>query len=240
MKFIFLVILFLTPCFASSSLNLELGQVENSYNRVAIPGNTGTPFNMASSFDEKYFYYRLSFIQKLRNPRHGLRFLYAPLNIKGEDTYSKDIDFQGVRFDANEKLDTEYQFNSYRATYFYQVIQKNNFLLNLGGTLKIRDAKVGLKQGSREKVKYNTGLVPLLYLYSEYKWENGFRAAFDFDGMAAPQGRAFDVALMGGYYFSSNFHANLGYRVVEGGADNDKVYTFAQFNYWFTALQLDF
>lgn len=224
---------------ARSELNLEAGVVRNSYNRVAIPGDDGTAFDLSNSVDESYFYHRLSYSHKFDSP-HGFRLLYAPLRITGSETYSKDIDFSGVTFNGGSKVNTEYQFNSYRASYFYQMVDRENWIVRIGPTLKIRDAKVKLVQGNKSKFKKNTGIVPLLYLFSEYKLSPKFRVAFDFDGWAAPQGRAFDAGLMAGYYFRDNMHLNLGYRILEGGADNDTAYNFAQLNYWLTALQINF
>jgi hypothetical protein len=236
----FVLIIFMSlSAWAESELNLELGTVKNTYNQVQIPGDEGTRFNLASSLSESSLYHRVSFSHKFQSP-HGFRLLYAPLRLTGDNVYEKDITFQGVSFNANQRIDTEYQFNSYRASYFYQLVDQKNWILRLGGTLKIRDAKVKLTQGDHNKFKKNSGIVPLIYLFTEYRWDNGFRIAFDFDGLIAPQGRAFDMALMGGYYFSSNLHLNIGARMLEGGADNDTVYNFSQLNFLFTSLQLNF
>lgn len=223
---------------SETAINLEAGQAENVYNKLKIDGEDGTLLNLAPALEETV-YYRLSLIHKFDSP-HGIRLLYAPLKFTGEKTYSKDINFNGVNFASGQKTKTEYQFNSYRGTYFYEVISQNELQLRVGGTLKVRDALVKLEQEGRKKSKKNTGLVPLLYLNSEYKWNNGLRMAFDFDGLMAPQGRAFDMALMVGYYFSPSYHLNLGYRMLEGGVDNDEVYNFSQVNYYFTSLQINF
>lgn len=224
--------------FTSTNINIEFGQATSAYNKVKIDGEDGTLFNLAPALNST-FYYRLSLIKKFNSP-HGLRFLYAPLKFSGDESYSKDINFNGVNFPAGTKTEAEYKFNSYRGTYFYELISDKNFLLRLGGTLKIRDALIELKQDDRKKMKKNTGVAPLLYLYSQYKWDSDFLVTFDFDGLVAPQGRALDFALMGGYQFSPSTSLQLGYRMLEGGSDNKNVYTFSQINYYFTALQVDF
>lgn len=240
MKFILLFSLIIpTTVFASSSWVLETGVVDNTYNKVRIPGDEGTLFNLVSAFNETEYFYRLSFLHSFES-RHGLRLLLAPLEVSGSKSFSKDINFQGATFSSNEKTKAYYKFNSYRASYFYQLFDEKDFHLNLGATLKVRDAKIELEQNSIKKSRSDLGLVPLLYLYSEYKWDNGARLVFDFDGLAAPQGRAFDMALMLGYYFNSSYQLSLGYRILEGGVDNDKVYNFSQFNYLFTSLRMDF
>ena len=53
----------------------------------------------------------------------------------------------------------------------------------------------------------------------------------DGDALAAPQGRAEDVLIAATYEVSDNLAIRAGYRILEGGADNDEVYNFALFNY---------
>ncbi|MFP5492878.1 MAG: hypothetical protein ACLGG0_15350, partial [Bacteriovoracia bacterium] len=115
------------PALSSTSINLELGQASNAYNKVKIDGEEGTRFNLAPALDLT-FYYRLGLVRKFNSP-HGLRFLYAPLKFSGEKRFSKDIDFNGAFFPSGEKTETEYQFNSYRGTYFYEVFSSSNLLL---------------------------------------------------------------------------------------------------------------
>lgn len=236
----YLVLCFLVPMMSfATTVSIELGAVQNPYNKVQIPGDEGTQFNMASSLKDNSYYQRFSFYHVF-NKKHGMRLLYAPLEIDGDKTYAENISFQGVSFAGGSKTKTTYRFDSYRATYFYRLIEDESLLFDLGGTLKVRDAEIALKQGETKKSKSNTGLVPLLYLFSEYKWRNGYRLALDFDGLAAPQGRAFDVALMVGRYFGPSLNANLGFRMLEGGVDNDEVYNFSQFNFFFASVAWNF
>lgn len=233
-----LVLLFLVPSsLFATELNVELGGVQNPYNRAEI-GKNGTAFDLADSFEGTQFYHRLSLSHKFN--RHGVRLLYAPLKFSGSETYSKDITFSGVTFAGGNETDTEYQFNSYRASWFYQVDEEGPWQTRLGVTAKVRDAKIKLSQGNTSKFKKNTGIVPLFYVFSTYEWSNGLRLAFDFDGWAAPQGRAFDGALMAGYAILPKLDLNVGYRMLEGGSDNDDTYTFARFEYFFTSINWEF
>lgn len=235
-KFVFL--LFSTSSHSTSSFNIEVGQAESAYNQVKIDGKEGTLFNLRPAL-ESAGYYRLSFSKKFKSPS-GFRFLFAPLTFAGEKRFNKDINFNGVNFAANELTQARYRFNSYRGTYFREVVSRRYWVMRIGGTLKVRDAFIELEQNEKKKSKKNIGAVPLFYLYSRYKFENNLLITFDFDGLMAPQGRAFDVALMLGYYFSPNLQLDLGYRMLEGGADNEKVYNFSQVNYYFTAFQFNF
>lgn len=215
----------------------ELGLLENSFNQVRVPGDDGTRFNMRKSLDDSP-YFRLDF--KKFYDKHGFRLLYAPLRLTGDRTYGKDINFNGEVFNQNQKTDTLYQFNSYRASYFYQWVKEENWKVNVGLTGKVRDANIELKQGSKKKSRKDLGFVPLLYVWSEYWFTKNTKFTLDFDGLAAPQGRAFDVAAMVGHRLSPSVIANLGYRMLEGGVDNDKVYNFSQFNFYFAAIEVEF
>ncbi len=223
----------------ASRIHVEAGLLENSYNQVQIPGDEGTRFNMRKSLPNSSPYFRLDYKKSFDN-NHGLRLLYAPLRLKGDYSFSKDIAFNGAAFDQGQKTDTLYQFNSYRVSYFYQWVKEEKWTVNIGITGKIRDAKIELKQGSVQKKRNDLGFVPLLYLWSEYWLAPDTKLTLDFDGLAAPQGRAFDVALMVGQRLSPSIIVNLGYRMLEGGVDNDKVYNFSQFNFYFAAVEVMF
>jgi hypothetical protein len=58
--------------------------------------------------------------------------------------------------------------------------------------------------------------------------------------MAAPQGRAEDVALKAELALPGEASAYVGYRLIEGGADNDKVYTFAFLHYAVAGVSVRF
>ncbi len=238
MKIFYFCFLLLSFPLLATELTFEAGGVSNPYNRAAIPGDDGTPFDLSKSFRGQNFYHRISFAQKFN--RHGVRLLYAPLKITGNANFGKDITFMGEKFARGNKTDAEYQFNSYRASYFYQIDEEGPWQTRIGVTAKIRNAKTKLSQNGVSKTKKNTGLVPLFYLYSKYEWENGISMTLDFDGWAAPQGRAFDVGLMAGYAVVKNVDFNIGYRVLEGGVDNDKVYNFSRLEYLFGSVQWEF
>jgi hypothetical protein len=74
-------------------------------------------------------------------------------------------------------------------------------------------------------------VVPLVNLYGEYSAADRWTLVVDFDGLASPQGRAVDLGLLARYELDKQWYLAGGYRTLEGGADNDDVYTFAWFNY---------
>jgi hypothetical protein len=233
----FTILLSSSAVSAANFLNLEAGLLNNPYNQVRIPGAGGTQFNLANSFEGSEAYFRLSYKRHLGD-RHGLRLLYAPLRLTGTFQNNAPLFFNGHTFGSGP-VDTQYKFNSYRASYYYRFRDDDKWKLYAGVTGKIRDAEIRLTQDISRR-RGDLGFVPLLYLWSEWKFAERLRIVFDFDGLAAPQGRAFDVALAVGYALAPSSHINLGFRMLEGGADNDKVYNFAQLNYLFLSYDLMF
>jgi hypothetical protein len=59
------------------------------------------------------------------------------------------------------------------------------------------------------------------------------------DALAAPQGRAEDLLLAGQYQIAMISRSGWGYRILEGGADVDWVYSFALLRYFSLALILN-
>ena len=142
-----------------------------------------------------------------------------------------DIFFEGVVFPANTELAGTYKFNSYRLTYRYDIVQKPRFEFGLGITAKIRDAEIALSSSGLTSEKTNVGFVPIINFRLLWKIDDQFGLLLDGDALAAPQGRAEDVLLAATYKFSDNLDIRAGYRILEGGADNDEVYNFALFHY---------
>lgn len=224
---------------AQTTIDLEAGQVDNAFNKIKIPGDSGTNFNLGASQGTS-FYHRLSLIHDFKSGSVGVRLLYAPLRLTGDKTYSKNIQFQGANFNAGSETETTFQFNSYRASYYYRLRDDKKWKLRIGGTAKVRDAEIKLAQGNTTKRKANIGVVPLLYFYGEYLLSEKWKLIFDFDGLASTQGRAIDIALMAGYQISPSWELRAGARMLEGGADNENVYNFSQLNYAFGVVRFTF
>ena len=101
----------------------------------------------------------------------------------------------------------------------------------MGFTAKIRDAKISVRGNGIESVKKNVGFVPIIHFRLLWNFSNSFAFLLDGDALAAPQGRAEDVLAALTMQVSDRIDLKLGYRILEGGADNDKVYTFALIHY---------
>jgi hypothetical protein len=214
-----------------ASFDLETGAVGTGYNNVRIPGDEGTLFSLKDDLISKteiFFRIRVNYTIKTR---HTLSLLYAPLETASNGNLPYDIFFEGVTFPANTDLTGTYKFNSYRLTYRYEIVLKPKFEFGLGFTAKIRDAKIALASAELENEKTNVGFVPIINFRMLWKPYEKLGILLDGDALAAPQGRAEDVLIAATYRLSDHFGLKAGYRILEGGADNDEVYNFALFNY---------
>lgn len=231
--------LFVLLCFASNAtsddlkwgLGVEVGPVWQSKNDVQIPGDTGTRFSLGDFAGSGPFpFVRLELTYDI-NTRHSLRFLLAPFEYTETGTFNNDVFFVDQTFVAGQATEASYRFNSYRATYRYLFYRNEKWRWRIGVTAKIRDAEITLQQAGKFASDSNTGIVPLLNLYGEYQPADRWNLIIDFDGLASPQGRALDLALIARYDLSRQWFVGGGYRMLEGGADNSEVYNFALFNY---------
>ncbi len=214
-----------------ASFDLETGAVATGYNDVRIPGDQGTLFSFKDDLISKTeFFYRLRASYTIKS-RHTLSLLYAPLETVSTGKVNFDIFFEGVTFPANTDLEGTYKFNSYRLTYRYEIVLKPKFEFGLGFTAKIRDASIALSSAASQSEKVNVGFVPIINFRLLWKPAEKFGILLEGDALAAPQGRAEDVLIAVTYKVSDRLGLRAGYRILEGGADNDEVYNFTLFNY---------
>lgn len=225
---------------AQALIDLESGVVATGYNDVRIPGNLGTFISLKDDLapDPRVFLRaRVSYTIK---SRHTLSVLYAPLKIYSSGSVPENILFEGVEFPANTSLKATYVFNSYRLTYRYTIVNRPRLEFGLGFTAKIRDASISLKSRDLESVKTNVGFVPIINFRLYWKPDDKFGFLVEGDALAAKQGRAEDVLAAVTYKVTENIGFKAGYRILEGGADNDEVYSFALFHYASLGLLLSF
>jgi hypothetical protein len=225
---------------AQMNINVESGMVTTGYNDIRIPGDEGTLFSLNDDFNsESSVYFRLRGIYTF-NPRHTISLLYAPLVVHSAGTTAKQINFSGTTFPSNTFVKASYKFNSYRATYRYDFIKNAKTEFGFGFTAKIRDAKIELQSPGLIGEKKNVGFVPILNFRWLWNCNDKLGLLLEGDALAAPQGRAEDVRIAAMYTISDNIGISAGYRILEGGADNDKVYSFALFHYLSVAFSYTF
>jgi hypothetical protein len=217
-----------TASAADFHATLEGGGAWQARNDYRIPGDGGTLVELPDDGPVPAF--RATLTLDLGD-RQSVRLLAAPLRIDQAFTPSEPVAFQDLVFPAGRPFDSAYRFDSYRATWYWRFAPKGKWSFRIGATLKVRSAEIGLSGEPGRAVRDDLGVVPLLYLYARYQASDRFALELEADALAAPQGRAEDVSLKGVYRLSDRVDLDFGYRLLEGGADNDSVYTFALFNY---------
>jgi len=225
---------------AKWEIDLESGAVFSGYNDVAIPGDTGTKFSLSEELQtDATPFVRLRLFYDF-NARHHLGLLLAPFTIKAEGSLDRDLIYQDETYIQGTDLDVTYQFNSYRLIYRYDFIRKEKLQIGAGFTAKIRDAIIKVEGNGLSSSKKNVGFVPILHFRLVWNFHEKFALSMDGDALAAPQGRAEDVLTALVYQVSDKVKFKAGYRILEGGADNDEVYTFSLFNYAAFGVIIDF
>jgi hypothetical protein len=224
---------------AQPFVNLESGAFFTGVNDIRN-GKNGTFFSMKNDFQTPVSPFLRLRVGYLSNEKNHFSFLFAPLKIAETETIENDIVFDGKTFKANLPIEAIYKFNSYRFTYNRRIISKDNFRFGLGFSVKIRDAGISLKNTDYLRENFSIGFVPLINLSAN--WDISQKMGVDFFGeaIAASKGRAIDLSLSGRYNFSKNLHVNIGYRLLEGGANGTNRYNFIQLHFIFAALNYSF
>jgi len=218
-------------CYSQLSIDLEGGAAKQGYNDVRISGTTGTYLSLTNDFKTEVAPYIRARLQYDIGKRHSILALYAPLSIKSNGTPDRDIIFMDKTFMADQNTNATWRFNSYRLTYQFNIVARDNITVALGVTGKIRDAGIRLSNSMVSAEKTNLGIVPLVRFYANWKFIPMASVILDGDALAGNQGRAEDVSLALGFYPTERLMIKAGYRILEGGADNDEVYNFSSVNY---------
>jgi len=223
---------------AQITIDLEGGIVVTGYNDVRIPGDGGTFIGLGDELDSKPFIFERARVSYTFNERNTVSLLYAPLQLTYNGAFDRDVNFNNVNFPAATFVDATYKFNSYRFTYRYQVLTREKINLGVGITAKIRDAFIRLTGEDVRSEKTDLGFVPLINF--DFNWQLGayFYLLLEGDALAAPQGRAEDILLALGYSPNERIDIITGYRLLEGGADNDTVYTFSLFHFGVLGIRI--
>jgi hypothetical protein len=212
------------------SLAFEAVAAWQQRNDVRIPNEPpNTRFALDTVTGDGPFYGARVALDWPLTERQRLRFLVAPLRVDEDGVLGAPVVFQDTLFAAGP-ASAKYRFDSYRVSWRWRFHEGVDWTWDAGATLNVRDAEVQLSQGGVSRRRTDTGIVPLLALEGQWRFAPRWRGVFDFEGLAASQGRAIDVALKLAYEVTPRLSVNAGYRMLDGGADNDDIYTFARFD----------
>ncbi len=221
------------PAWASNAFELELegGSLWVGRADVRIPGDEGTRFTFTDDLDAD----RTGFIRARLGWRpaeqHSLLLTIAPLKADASGSFSRDTLFNETLFPRDVPVNASYRFNNYRLTYRYRAWATTDTSVELGGTLFVRDAKITVETDELRDSDSDLGLVPLISFRIAHRLRPALSAVIDGDALLAPQGRAIDVLSALYADVTENVRVGVGYRILDGGADNDDVYTFARFHH---------
>lgn len=218
----------------------EAGAAFAGYNDVRIPGNGGTAISLTDDLEsDPAFAWRLR-AGATFGGRHDVFLMAAPLRITSSGSVGYAVQFNGTTFPAQAPLAARYRFDSYRLTYRYDFVRRPTLRAGAGITGKIRDAAIRLQNGALVSEKTNTGFVPLIAFLFDWSFAEPLGLRIEGDALAAPQGRAEDVLFSLRARASRGATCYAGYRILEGGADNDEVYNFALVHYAVAGVRLAF
>ena len=224
-------VLMVMPAMAQFSLDLEGGKVYTGYNDVRIPGTTGTDLSFRDDIEtDPAWYYRVR-AGYLIEERHFVSVLAAPLRVRGSGSVNRDVNFDGTVFPAGTPLESTFQFNTYRATYRYDFFRSGRGVIGAGITMLVRDAYIEIEGGGKSAKNSNLGFVPLVNFRILAMLTSSAGVLVEGDALASSQGRAFDILTAIVVPVNDMVTLKAGYRFLEGGADNDKVYTFSLFHF---------
>lgn len=216
---------------ATAAVELETGPLWVTRNDVRIPPDGGTTFSLLdlTGRGPDLFVRVQASVQVAK--RHGLRFLYAPVQTTGTGRFEAPVRFVDQTFAPSLPAQGTFKFNTYRVTYRYTLHDGPDWRLQIGAAALIRDAKIEVRQGDRAARYTDLGFVPLGYISAARRLSDRATLVFDLEGLGSPQGRAFDGIAKIDLTLSRQWHLGLGYRTLEGGADVTSVYTFAWLHY---------
>jgi hypothetical protein len=227
--FFILIIPFLI--FGDFDIHFEGGAVFCGYNDIKIPKNSGTEYSFCDDLDYNTAFYGRLHLGYKHKSKHYAFITISPLTLKAEGTLDKDLNYNGIIFYAGEKLISYYNFNSWRITYRYTLIKNDKLHFAAGLTAKIRDAYISVESPDKKEKFSNIGFVPIIHFSLDYKLNDLCGINLTGDALGSPYGRAEDVRFSFYYSITDKMKFDLGYRILEGGADVDDIEGFALFHY---------
>jgi hypothetical protein len=215
------------------SVTVETGRAGMIYNTVQIPNDaTGTRFSLTNDFTAHRTDYWRGEITDQINPKQSYALVAAPFVAKSTGVSTFPINFDGTTFPTGTAIDATYRFDTYRLRYRYTYNPGAKLERGLGWTILVRDAAIALEGGGLRAEDANIGVVPLLNFGLKWNVDDKTAVVFDGDALIGPGGgRAEDVILAVQHGVSDKVDVYAGYRIIEGGADNEQVYNFARIDF---------
>jgi hypothetical protein len=229
---LFMLLLCSQAAHAQWSVDVEGNYVLSiPYNSVRIPSDGGTRFDLAKDLDAETTYtFRARVSYSIRD-RHVISALAAPLTIRSAGETDRDIRYDDHVFSAHTHIRATYKFNSYRLTYRYLFVYKDNLKIGAGITAKVREANITLRSEDGSADFPDLGVVPLVNFYLHWLPAERVGLLLEGDALGTAQGRAEDIFAGVTVKASAAVQVKAGYRMLEGGANVTDNYNFTFVNY---------
>lgn len=225
-----------------ASVELELGAAQLQRNELQSPNDaSATRFDLARVLGTSSTQGTARVTVKI--PTAGgdeWLAVYAPLTFKGSAALGQTVVYEGSSFAGAPQTSASYRFDTYRLTWRRPVIQNAETTVRLGLTGLMRDAAISLSQAGVAASRSNTGLVPLLHGSVERRLGPRVSLIGDVDALGSGQGHAVDLSLRAQYAVDTRWAVSAGYRMLDGGADNDTLYNFARIQWLTLGLRRSF
>ena len=210
----------------------ELGFVAPFYHRVQL-GEEGSDFDYVSEGGQDVlFSFRRFSIDVVLGERHGVTFLWQPLDLQTRVRLDRDVVFDEATFEEGRPLFVRYSFPFYRLSYTFDVLGGERSELGLGGGLQIRNATLEFEaaDGSLRRERRDVGLVPLLKVRGRHQLQSRWWFGTEIDGFYAPirylnisdtdvVGAILDASLRVGAEVGEEVDLYLNVRYLGGGAE---------------------
>lgn len=230
--FLLSTFIFVSNSLARGSFKTEVLSTSTNYNYFAIP-NPNVGGRIDTSQGKSIFAYRLFYEKDFGSWSWTL--LYAPLEADYSFNATKNFEFNNTNFTLGQATTIDYKFNSYRLG-FRKIHGSAGRRFFYGGLIKVRDAEICVNQASGSSCYDNVGFVPLLNLGFDLSGDLLFLSA-NIDGLFSSRGSAYDANVEVGVKLNS-FTLGMGARMLGGGADNEKVLNFAQFQSYYLSITM--
>jgi hypothetical protein len=219
---------------AQLRIGLESGIAFNQYNDVRTPNGgsaPGTFFSLSNDFRPQILnpFVRVELSYTIID-RHDIQLTAVPLQLKYNSYKNQLIDFAGQTFSGDD-ITGYYKFNTYRLSYRYNIVRKEKIRFGIGLAVLLRDARIALEQGTKVAEDTDLGVVPLISFNLIYSPIDKLSIILKGDALVGPQGRAEDIFLGITYDLVDALELKAGYRIIEGGASVEQVYSFAFFHF---------
>ena len=245
-----------SPALAQSPLSALVAEYETGpaaiFQNDGSYGATGTAYSATDLNQNATLYptWRVALEARL-GQRHGLILLYAPFDVRTRATLTRDLDFRGTLFPAGTVVDSRYLFDGFRGSYLFRIIQGERFTWDVGASVQIRNALVGLGSvdGERYSQESDIGVVGALKTRLQYTLPSGVWAGLEADALSTfglvgnTRGGIYDVALTLGVPLSArrDVSAYARLRLLGGGADVSRrnIYNWGNFGFALLGVQAD-